>query len=159
MTPRRRRMLMVGGVICGVTAAAVLAVQAIRENATYFFNPTQVVAGEAPTDRVFRIGGLVVDGSIRQAAPGSLTTHFELTDCDGVVPVVYDKILPDLFGDGQGIVARGQLGAGGTFVAEEVLTKHDENYMSSELAEAVAEGEARAGGKCGATRMAGAQQK
>src|SRR5690606_34827785 len=130
MTPRRRRMLMIGGVICGVTAAAALAVLAIRENATYFFNPTQVVAGEAPTDRVFRIGGLVVDGSIRQAAPGSLTVHFELTDCDGVVPVVYDKILPDLFRDGQGIVVRGQLDESGTFVAEEVLTKHDENYMS-----------------------------
>jgi len=152
-------MLMIGGVICGVTAAAALAVLAIRENATYFFNPTQVVAGEAPTDRVFRIGGLVVDGSIRQAAPGSLTVHFELTDCDGVVPVVYDKILPDLFRDGQGIVVRGQLDESGTFVAEEVLTKHDENYMSPELAAAVAEGEERAGGKCGATRMAGARKE
>src|SRR5690606_4467068 len=147
MTPRRRRMLMVGGMMCGVTAATVLAVQAIRENATYFFNPTQVVAGEAPSDRVFRIGGLVVDGSIRQAAPGCLTTHFQLTDCDGVVPVVYDKILPDLFGDGQGSVARGELDEHGTFVAEEVLTKHDESYMSPELAAAVAEGEERAGGK------------
>lgn len=145
---------MVGGMMCGVTAATVLAVQALRENATYFFNPTEVVAGEAPTDRVFRVGGLVVDGSIRRE-PGSLTVHFELTDCDAVVPVVHsNKILPDLFGDGQGIVARGRLDEHGTFVADEVLTKHDEAYMSPEVAEAVAEGEQRAGGKCGARRMA-----
>jgi cytochrome c-type biogenesis protein CcmE len=149
-------MLMVGGVLCGVTASAVLAVQAIRENTTYFFNPSQVAAGEAPVERAFRVGGLVVDGSIYRE-PGSLTVRFELTDCDAAVPVVYSKLLPDLFGEGQGIVARGQLDGEGTFVAEEVLTKHDENYMSPEVAEAVAEGEKRAGGKCAQTRVAGAQ--
>jgi cytochrome c-type biogenesis protein CcmE len=147
---------MIGGVLCGVTASAVLAVQAIRENSTYFFNPTQVAAGEAPAERAFRVGGLVVDGSIRRE-PGTLTVHFELTDCDAVVPVVHHKILPDLFGEGQGIVARGQLDTAGTFVAEEVLTKHDENYMSPEVAEAVAEGEERAGGKCAQARLAGAK--
>lgn len=155
MTPRRRRMLMIGGTLCGVAAAAFFAVQALRENATYFFNPSEVTAGEAPPDRAFRMGGLVVDGSIARE-PGSLTVQFDLTDCDAAVPVLYTGVLPDLFGEGQGIVVSGSLDGEGTFVADNVLTKHDESYMSPEVAEAVAAGEQRAGGKCALARVAGA---
>jgi cytochrome c-type biogenesis protein CcmE len=113
-----------------------LAYRAFQENLLYFFSPSQIAAGEAP-ERVFRIGGMVVEESVERE-PGSLTVHFVLTDFAHTVPVAYTGVLPDLFREGQGIVARGEMDAAGTFVAEEVLAKHDENYMPPEVAEALA---------------------
>jgi cytochrome c-type biogenesis protein CcmE len=135
MTPRRQRLLLVGLVLGGVVVSAALAFRAFRENLVYFFSPTQVASGEAP-DRAFRIGGMVVDKSLARES-GSLTVHFALTDFAHTVPVSYTGILPDLFREGQGIVAIGQM-QGQEFVASEVLAKHDENYMPPEVAEALA---------------------
>lgn len=133
MTPRRQRMIFVGVVVLGVAAAASLAFMAIGENMLYFFSPTQVRNGEAPLDRTLRVGGLVVPGSVVRDK-GSLTVRFDLTDNRESLTVHYTGILPDLFREGQGIVATGTL-AGGNFVAEEVLAKHDEQYMPPEVAE------------------------
>ena len=135
MTPRRQRMMLIGLVLVGVVVSATLALRAFQENLVYFFSPTQVAGGEAP-ERAFRLGGMVVEKSV-QREPGSLTVHFVLTDFANTVPVSYTGLLPDLFREGQGIVAIGQL-QGETFVADEVLAKHDENYMPPEVAEAVA---------------------
>ena len=136
MTPRRQRMILVAAVVAGVIVAVTLAFKAFQENLLYFFSPTQVAAGEAP-QREFRLGGMVVENSVSRE-PGSLTVQFVLTDFGREVPVSYTGVLPDLFREGQGIVARGQLDANGTFVAKEVLAKHDENYMPPEVAEAIA---------------------
>jgi cytochrome c-type biogenesis protein CcmE len=135
MTPRRQRLLLVGLVLGGVIVSAALALRAFRENLVYFFSPTQVSTGEAPA-RAFRLGGMVVEKSV-QREPGSLTVRFVLTDFAHTVPVSYTGILPDLFREGQGIVAIGQM-QGDTFVANEVLAKHDENYMPPEVADALA---------------------
>ena len=135
MTPRRQRMMLIGLVLVGVVVSATLALRAFQENLMYFFSPTQVAAGEAP-ERAFRLGGMVVEKSVERE-PGSLTVQFVLTDFANTVPVRYTGLLPDLFREGQGIVAIGQL-QGETFVADEVLAKHDENYMPPEVAEAVA---------------------
>jgi cytochrome c-type biogenesis protein CcmE len=131
-------MLGIGLVLAGVVLAAGFAVRAFQENLQYFFSPSQVAAGEAPA-RVFRLGGMVVDDSV-QREPGSLTVSFVVTDFAQSVPVRYTGVLPDLFGEGQGVVARGRLDPAGHFVAEEVLAKHDENYMAPEVAEALARG-------------------
>ncbi len=136
MTPRRQRMVLVGAVLVGVVVAATLAFQAFQENLLYFFSPSQVATGEA-TQREFRIGGMVVDHSVQRDA-GSLTIRFVLTDYAHTVPVSYTGVLPDLFREGQGIVARGHMDASGTFVAQEVLARHDENYMPPEVADAIA---------------------
>jgi cytochrome c-type biogenesis protein CcmE len=133
-------MLLIGLVLVGVVVAATLAARAFQENLLYFFSPTQVAAGEAP-HRVFRVGGMVVKDSV-QREPGSLTVHFVVSDFAHEVPIKYTGVLPDLFREGQGIVARGRLEANGTFVAEEVLAKHDEKYMPPEVAAAL--GKARA---------------
>ncbi len=137
MKPRRQRMILIGLVLVGVVASLTLALRAFRENLVYFFSPTQVAAGEAP-DRAFRLGGMVVDKSVERD-PGSLTVRFVLTDFVQTIPVEYTGVLPDLFREGQGIVAIGQL-RGNTFVADEVLAKHDENYMPPEVADALAKG-------------------
>jgi len=139
MTSRRQRMVLVGLVLAGVVVSLTLALLAFRENLVYFFSPTEVMAGEAP-DRAFRIGGMVVDKSVERA-PGSLTVHFALTDFAKTVPVSYTGVLPDLFREGQGVVAIGQM-RDGTFVADEVLAKHDENYMPPEAADALAKARA-----------------
>ena len=136
MTARRQRMLFVGVVLAGVAVAAALAFRAIGENMLFFFSPTQLQAGEAPVGQPVRVGGLVVDGSVRRE-PGDLTVQFDLTDNASTVTVHYRGILPDLFREGQGIVARGRLAAGGIFTAEEVLAKHDETYMPPEVAAAL----------------------
>jgi cytochrome c-type biogenesis protein CcmE len=128
-------MLLVGLVLVGVVASLTLALRAFRENLVYFVSPTQVARGEAP-DRAFRLGGMVVDESMARE-PGSLTVHFVLTDFAHTVPVSYTGLLPDLFREGQGIVAIGRL-QGDTFVADEILAKHDENYMPPEVAAALA---------------------
>lgn len=136
MTPRRQRMIFVGIILGGVALAATLALTAVGDNMLYFYSPSQLQAGEAPTSHAVRIGGLVVDESVKRDA-GSLTVAFELTDGAQAVTVEYTGILPDLFREGQGIVARGSLRPDGVFVAAEVLAKHDENYMPPEVAEAL----------------------
>jgi len=134
--PRKQRMIFVGVMVVGVAAAVALALLAIGENMLYFFSPTQIKNGEAPQGRTLRVGGLVVPGSVAREA-GSLAVHFELTDNRESLPVRYSGILPDLFREGQGIVASGALDPDGLFVAAEVLAKHDENYMPPEVAEAL----------------------
>ena len=135
--PRKQRMIFVGVMVVGVAAAVALALLAIGENMLYFFSPTQIKNGEAPQGRTLRVGGLVVPGSVAREA-GSLAVHFELTDNRESLPVRYSGILPDLFREGQGIVASGALDPDGLFVAAEVLAKHDENYMPPEVADSLA---------------------
>jgi len=136
MTRRRQRMVLVAVMVVGVVGATVLALNAIGENMLYFFSPTQVKAGEAPRDHPFRVGGLVVEDSVERPGDG-LTVRFDLTDTGEAITVVYTGILPDLFREGQGIVAKGRLRPDGVFAAEQVLAKHDENYMPPEVAEAL----------------------
>jgi cytochrome c-type biogenesis protein CcmE len=135
MTPARKKrlgliLLMVAGVATGVG----FALKAMNENIMFFFTPSEVVGGMAPNDRLFRVGGMVVDGSVRRPGEG-LTVHFDLTDNEKVVSVQFAGILPDLFREGQGIIANGKLNQRGEFIAEEVLAKHDETYMPPELAD------------------------
>ena len=137
MTPaRNRRLALISLMVLGVGLAIALALNAFQKNLLFFFSPSQVIAGEAPVGQPFRIGGMVRDGSLSRA-PGSLTVRFEVTDRAHTVPVFYTGILPDLFREGQGIVARGTLGTDGKFIASEVLAKHDENYMPPEAADAL----------------------
>ncbi len=139
MNPKRKkRLLFVLAIVAGVGVAVFFALSAFQENLLYFFSPSQVVAGEAPQQRAFRIGGLVTDGSLRRESDG-LTVHFTVTDTAATVPIRYKGILPDLFREGQGIVAMGRLGNNGTFVADQVLAKHDENYMPPEVTAAIEE--------------------
>jgi cytochrome c-type biogenesis protein CcmE len=133
---RRKRLALISLLIVGVGSAVALATVALKENINLFYSPSQVVAGEAPLNRTFRIGGMVADGSVKRSSE-SLEVYFEVTDTAKNVPVTYNKILPDLFREGQGIVAMGKLHENGTFVADEVLAKHDENYMPPEAAQAV----------------------
>ncbi|AGA90148.1 cytochrome c-type biogenesis protein CcmE [Thioflavicoccus mobilis 8321] len=133
MRPRTKRLLFVGLAIGGVGIAATLAITALQSNISYFFSPSQVAAAEAPADRVFRLGGLVEEGSIARQSDG-LTVLFSVTDNAKRIQVSYTGILPDLFGANQGVVARGRLGPDGVFYAEEVLAKHDESYMPPEVA-------------------------
>ena len=136
MTPRRKRLWVVLGILAGVSASVALAVVAGRQDISFYYVPTQVALGKAPQDKDFRIGGLVMKGSVRRK-PGDMTVHFVLTDFAHQVPVVYTGVLPDLFREGQGIIAHGQLGPNGVFVADEVLAKHDSKYMPPEIAAAV----------------------
>jgi cytochrome c-type biogenesis protein CcmE len=128
MTPRQKRMTLVFGILAGVTVAGVLALSAFRQNVTFFFDPTQVAAGQVHSGEHFRLGGMVTQGSV-QRAPGSLEVRFVVTDFKHDVPVSYTGVLPDLFREGTGVVAHGKMRADGTFVADEVLAKHDEKYM------------------------------
>jgi cytochrome c-type biogenesis protein CcmE len=136
MTPRRKRLYAVVAIVVGVGAAATLATLAFEDNLLYFYSPTQILAGEAPQGRTFRIGGLVTTGSVQRAG-GSLEVHFVVTDNRESVPVRYTGLLPDLFREGQGIIAHGRLAESGEFMADEVLAKHDENYMPPEVAESL----------------------
>jgi len=136
MTPRRRRLTWVLGIIGGVSLAAVFALNAFRANVMLFFDPSQVVAGDAPIDKRFRLGGMVQPGSVRRE-PGSLDMDFVITDFQQTVPVRYQGVLPDLFRENQGVVAHGRLSENGIFVADEILAKHDENYMPPEVARAI----------------------
>ena len=138
MNPHRRKILLsVVFVVAGVGVAAAMVLKAFQENLLYFYSPKQIVSGEAPTSRLFRIGGMVVEGSLSRD-PESLKVSFELTDTAETVTVNYEGILPDLFREGQGVVANGELNNKGVFVAKEVLAKHDENYMPAEVADALA---------------------
>ena len=133
MTPRRRRLWLVIGILAGVSVSGALALNAFRRNVTFFFDPTQVVGGQVPSGQSFRLGGMVKEGSLTRV-PGSLEVHFVVTDFNREVPVSYTHVLPDLFREGAGVVAHGSLAANGTFVADEVLAKHDEKYMPPEVA-------------------------
>ena len=134
MTPRRRRMMLVGLILVGVSTAVAFALTAFKSNLEYFHTPTEVVEGKVPKDKQFRLGGMVPEGSFKRV-PGSMEATFVLTDYANNVTVSYTGVLPDLFREGQGIIARGRLGPDGLFVAEEVLAKHDENYMPPEVAD------------------------
>ena len=136
MKSTKKRVALVGAILLGVGAAAALAFTAFRQNMLYFFSPTQVSAGEAPIGHTFRLGGLVETGSLKRHADG-LTVDFAITDTAHRVPVTYSGVLPDLFREGQGTVALGKLGPDGRFAADEVLAKHDENYMPPEVADAL----------------------
>jgi cytochrome c-type biogenesis protein CcmE len=133
MKARQKRLLFVALGIAGVGAAAAMALNALRSNIAYFFSPSQVLAREAPADHVFRLGGLVETGTL-QRQPDGLTLTFVVTDNAEKVKVSYTGILPDLFSEGRGVVTKGKLGNDGVFYAEEVLAKHDEEYMPPEVA-------------------------
>jgi cytochrome c-type biogenesis protein CcmE len=137
MKPRQQRMLAVGLAAAGLVIATVLTLQAFQENLMFYIEISDVVNGKAPADRNFRVGGLVVDGSVRRV-PGELEVEFTLTDLDQQLPVYYNGILPDLFREGQGIIAIGRLNDDGNFAADKVLAKHDENYMPPEVADTLA---------------------
>jgi cytochrome c-type biogenesis protein CcmE len=136
MKPRQKRLAIAGGVLVAVSAIAALVFNAFQSNLVFFYSPTQVMAKEAPVSRTFRLGGLVQDGSVKREG---VEVNFLVTDTAHTVPVRYKGILPDLFKEGKGVVAQGQLQAG-VFVASEVLAKHDENYMPPEAAEALKHG-------------------
>jgi len=136
MKPRHKKLALIVLVVAALGIAVALVLNAFNSNLVFFFSPTQVANGEAPTTRAFRIGGLVEEGSIRRDADG-LTTRFVVTDTAKTMPVTYTGILPDLFKEGKGVVAEGRLGADGLFAATQVLAKHDENYMPPEAASAI----------------------
>lgn len=137
MKPRQQRMLAVGLAGVGLLVATALTMQAFEKNMMFYVEISEVAKGNAPDDRNFRVGGLVVDGSvIRQ--PGDLDVQFTLTDLAAQLDIVYSGVLPDLFREGQGIIAHGRMGDDGKFVADKVLAKHDENYMPPEVAESLA---------------------
>jgi cytochrome c-type biogenesis protein CcmE len=141
MTPRQKRLgFIVAGVML-VAAAVGLVLYALKNNVSLYFTPTQVYNKEAPQGRNFRIGGLVEVDSVKRETDG-LTVHFNITDNARIMPVVYKGILPDLFKEGKGVVAQGKLEADNVFHAEEVLAKHDENYMPPEAADALKKAEA-----------------
>jgi cytochrome c-type biogenesis protein CcmE len=133
MKPRHKRLALIGGLVTTVGVIAALVLNAFQSNLVFFYSPSQVMANEAPTGRTFRIGGLVEDGSVRV---DGTQVQFVVTDSAKAVPVRYQGILPDLFKEGKGVVAQGQL-QDGVFVAREVLAKHDENYMPPEAADAL----------------------
>ena len=133
---RKKRLIFVFLIVLGISAAAALGLSAFKKNLLYFYTPSQVAEGAAPTGRAFRVGGLVETGSVKRESDG-LTVHFTVTDTAKSIPVTYKGILPDLFREGQGIVAMGRLNDSGAFIAEEVLAKHDANYMPPEASYAV----------------------
>jgi cytochrome c-type biogenesis protein CcmE len=141
MTPRQKRFLFIGLGLVALAGAAALVLNAFQRNLVFFFTPTQVANAEVPKGRGFRIGGMVEAGSLTRESDG-LTVHFVVTDLAKRVPVTFKGILPDLFKEGKGVVAQGHLGADGTFLASEVLAKHDENYMPPEAAAALAKAKA-----------------
>ena len=136
MKPRHKRMALIALALAGLAGATALVLNAFQSNLVFFFSPTDVHQGKAPADRVFRIGGLVKEGSV-QREPDGLTTRFVVTDTSQFIPAVYTGILPDLFAEGKGVVADGKLGSNGLFTANRVLAKHDENYMPPEAAHAL----------------------
>ncbi len=137
MTPRRRRMMFVALILLAVGGAVALALTAFNDNILYFYDPSAVAAGKAPTERVFRLGGMVENGSVKRE-PGSMEVQFDVTDYAHEMTVSYSGVLPDLFREGQGVIVRGKLvnmvDGKQQFLAEEVLAKHDENYMPPEVA-------------------------
>ncbi len=135
MKPRHKRMAVIVVSVVGFTVAALFVLNALRSNLVFFYSPSEVLAGEAPRAQRFRVGGLVVQGSVKKSGA---KVDFIVTDMNAKISVHYEGILPDLFREGQGIVAQGRLMANNRFVADEVLAKHDENYMPPEVADALA---------------------
>ena len=136
MRPRQKRFVFIAVAVVGVATAVGLVLYALRGNVNLYFTPTQVFNNEVPSGRSFRIGGLVEQGSVKREKDG-LTVNFVITDTHKSIPVVYKGILPDLFKEGKGVVAQGTVEANGVMRAEEVLAKHDENYMPPEAADAL----------------------
>ena len=136
MTPRHKRFMLAGIVLGGAAVGVTLVLNAFNSNLVFFYSPTDVLAQQAPKDRTFRLGGLVEAGSVKRQ-PDGVTVRFAVTDTAKVIPVEYRGILPDLFKEGKGVVAQGKLEGDGIFRAQEVLAKHDENYMPPEAANAV----------------------
>lgn len=136
MKPRHKRIAAIAFGVVALGVAAALVLSAFQKNLVFFFTPSQIASNEAPQGRTFRIGGMVEKGSVRRQADG-VTVQFTVTDTAKSIPVTYRGQLPDLFREGKGVVAQGQLGADGVFRANEVLAKHDENYMPPEAKEAV----------------------
>jgi cytochrome c-type biogenesis protein CcmE len=135
MTPRRKRLFAILGILAGVGLATAVALKAFDNNLQYFYDPSEVAAGKAPANKAIRVGGMVTKGSVERQ-PGSLEIKFVITDFAQNVTVRYNGVLPDLFREGQGIIAHGQL-TGGEFIADEVLAKHDEKYMPPEVAKSL----------------------
>jgi len=137
MTPRRRRMVLVALILLAVGSAAALTLTALKDNVAAYYDPTAIADGKAPANRMFRMGGMVEQGSVKREA-GSMQMQFDVTDFKHEMTVRYTGVLPDLFKEGQGVMVRGKLvdmpGGKREFVAEEVLAKHDENYMPPEVA-------------------------
>ena len=133
MKPRNKRMAIAAGILLAVGAAAALVLSAFQSNLVFFYSPSQIALNEAPINRTFRLGGLVEAGSVQREG---VRVRFVVTDTAKTVPVQFEGILPDLFKEGKGVVAQGQL-RDGIFVAKEVLAKHDENYMPPEAAQAL----------------------
>jgi len=138
MRPRQQRMLAVGLVVVGVAIAAGLTLQAMKDSMMFFVSVTEVAEGKYPEGRNFRVGGLVQDGSVNREE-GSLEMTFTVTDLRCELAVSYTGVLPDLFREGQGVVAHGRLADDGVFIADQILAKHDENYMSPEVADSLVE--------------------
>lgn len=136
MKTRHKRIALIAGGLAVLGVATALVLSAFQSNLLFFFTPTQVAAGEAPQERAFRVGGMVQTGSVRRVGDG-LTVNFLVTDTAKTIPVSYTGILPDLFSEGKGVVAQGKIGPDGLFRAQEVLAKHDENYMPREAQHAL----------------------
>jgi cytochrome c-type biogenesis protein CcmE len=154
MKPRQQRMLAVGLAAAGLLIATGLTLRAFQENMMFYLEISEVTAGNVPADRNFRVGGLVVENSVKRTA-GELDIEFMLTDTVNELPVVYSGVLPDLFREGQGVIAHGRLNDDGRFVADTVLAKHDENYMPPEVADSLAK---HAAAKAAAAETAGAEK-
>ncbi len=137
MKPRQQRMLAVGLAVAGLAITAILTLRVFEENMMFYIEISEVVKGNVPSDRNFRVGGLVVEGSVVRETD-ELAIEFTLTDLEQELAVVYSGILPDLFREGQGIIAHGRLNDDGKFIADTVLAKHDEKYMPPEVAETLA---------------------
>ncbi len=139
---RRRRLILICLLVLGVGSATALALTALRENVNHFYSPSEIAQGKAPHGRTFRLGGVVLEGSSKRDAD-SLKAHFVVTDRFAELPVEFEGILPDLFREGQSVIAVGMINATGLFTAEEVLAKHDENYLPAEVKDAMEKGKAQ----------------
>lgn len=138
MKPRHKKLTIIIVSVAALGLAVTLVLDAFQSNLVFFFSPTQVAANEAPQGKSFRIGGLVEEGSVKRQSDG-VTVSFVVTDTAKFIPVLYTGILPDLFKEGKGVVAQGKLSPDGVFLADEVLAKHDENYMPPAVAAALAQ--------------------
>ncbi len=136
MTKRQQRFTLIILAVAALALAVWLVLRALNSNVSFFYTPTQIANNEAPKEKSFRVGGMVTQGSLKRE-PNSLTVRFEVTDTAKMIPVTYTGLLPDLFKEGKGVVAQGKLAADGSFMASEVLAKHDENYMPPEAAAAM----------------------
>ncbi len=146
MKSRHKKLALIGGALAVIGIIAALVLNALNSNIALYISPTDVAAGKAPQGKVFRIGGMVKEGSLQRQADG-VTMAFVVTDTEKDILVNYKGILPDLFKEGKGVVAQGRMTDAGTFTASEVLAKHDENYMPPEAAKAVGDAQSRAATK------------